>query len=315
MRGLNRGDVGAARSDERGALIVLIAVFAVVMMGMAALVVDVGALLDERHQLQNGADAAVLAVAHSCALGSCDATQAPGLADANSRDADSAVDSVTYPAVRKVQVTTSTRGGGTSILPYSFAQALSGVEGQTVRATATAVWGPIGRATAVRLAVSQCDVALLGISTVESVILFHGSSSTCAGSSGNDTAGAFGWLDADGTGNPCELTVSVNQTASADPGSSGPASCLEPNLDEDVLLPVFDDVVGVTGTGTNATYTIKGFARFHLTGYRFGSRRSVPPPACTGSSSCIQGYFVRYVTASEALGGADFGASTVNLFS
>lgn len=109
--------------------------------------------------------------------------------------------------------------------------------------------------------------------------------------------------------------MSVNQTASADVGTSGPTSCLAPYLGKDVLLPVFDDVVGISGTGTNATYTIVGFARFRLTGYRFAGRRSVPPPPCTGSSDCVQGYFVRYVTSSEVLGGADFGTSTVNLFS
>ena len=39
-----------------------------VLVGMAALVVDVGAVVEEKRQLQNGADAAALAVAQSCAL-------------------------------------------------------------------------------------------------------------------------------------------------------------------------------------------------------------------------------------------------------
>jgi len=313
MRWLTLGVARRASRDDSGAIVVIISIFTLVMVGMAALVVDVGALLDERRQLQNGADAGALAVAQSCALGSCQASLADGLANANSHDNDSAVDSVSYPAARQVRVTTSTRGGGTSILPYSFAQAMTGTKGQTVRAAATATWGPVGRATAIRLAMSQCDVERLGISTVVSVIQFHGSA-ICAGA-GHDSSGAFGWLDPDGSGNTCELTVSVNKTATADPGTSGPTSCLDPYLGKEILLPVFDDVVGITGTGTNAVYQIKGFTRFHLTAYRFAGKKSVPPPPCVGSLDCVQGYFVRYLTTSEAVGGADFGTSTVTLFS
>ncbi len=58
-----------------------------VLTGMGALVVDVGQLYQERAELQNGADAAALGVAKSCALGTCTlaaAGQVAGqLADAN----------------------------------------------------------------------------------------------------------------------------------------------------------------------------------------------------------------------------------------
>lgn len=300
--------------DEKGAVLVLVIFFTVVMMALAALVVDVGALLDERRQLQNGADASALAVAHSCALGSCDAALAAPLTNANSRDNDSAVDAVTYPAANQVRVATSTRGGGTNILPYSFGQVVTGTEGETVRAVATARWGPAGRATAIRLAVSQCDVSRLGISTVVSVIMFHSNSSSCDGNSGNDTSGAFGWLQPDGTGDACEITVTAGVKAPADPGASGGAKCLADHLGTDILLPVFNDVIGVTGTGSNAKYQITGFARFHLTGYRFAGKRSTPAP-CSGSTDCISGYFIRYLTTSQVLGGTDFGVSTVNLVS
>jgi hypothetical protein len=281
---------------------------------MAALVIDVGALADEKRQLQNGADAGALAVAQSCALGACVSTLASGLANDNSHDGASAA-SVSYPPGSQVRVDTSTRSGATSILPYNFAQVLTGVTGRTVKAAATATWGSVGRATAIRLAISACDVLRLGLNPVEQVIMFHTSTSTCDGSSGHDASGAFGWLDSDGTGNACELTVSVNQTAGADTGASGPGACLSPYLNKDILLPVFDDVVGVVGTGNNAKYLIKGFARFHITGYRFPGTSSVPPPPCSGSTDCLLGYFVRFVTPSAVLGGVNFGVSTVFLVS
>ncbi len=62
-----------ARNDERGAIGVLVTVFiaAGVLFGMGALVIDVGRLYQNRAELQNGADAGALAVAKSCATGSC----------------------------------------------------------------------------------------------------------------------------------------------------------------------------------------------------------------------------------------------------
>jgi hypothetical protein len=310
MRWLTR----IGRRDEHGAVVVIMVVFTVVIVVMAALVVDIGGLLDERRQLQNGADASALAVAHSCALGACDTTQASAFANANARDSHTTVDSVTVSGNLVTVLTSTKAANGDTILPYWFAQALGSEKGKTAHAKAVAKWAPLGRATATRLAVSQCDVSRLGISTVVSVIMFHSNSSSCDGSSGHDTSGAFGWLDADGSGNACELTVSASQTATADTGTSGPTKCLDPYLNKDILIPVFDDVVGITGTGTKAVYTVKGFARFHLTGYRFGGKKTTPVP-CSGSTDCIAGYFVRYVTASQVLGDISFGVSSVNLVS
>ena len=301
------------RRDEQGVFVVLMAALIVVILGMAALVVDVGSLLDEKRQLQNGADSGALAVAHSCALGACNDALAGQMADGNARDGRSAA-AVTYPADKRVAVRTSTISGGTSILPYSFGQTLSGAKGQEVTAKATATWSALGRATALRLAVSQCDVLRLEAAGfgVPTTVEFHSTSSGCGTSSGADTSGAFGFLDDDGIGNTCELTLSVNQTPSAAPGATGPGPCLSTRLNADILLVVFDRI---ERTGTNAGYRVSGFARFHLTGYRFGSQRSEPPP-CIGSTNCIRGHFVRFVTPSEVIGGGtDFGAYSIHLVS
>src|SRR5947208_3628329 len=60
---------GLRRGHDRGAVAGLVAVLLStgVLLGMAALSVDVGQLYAERRQVQNGADAAALAVAVSCA--------------------------------------------------------------------------------------------------------------------------------------------------------------------------------------------------------------------------------------------------------
>ena len=49
---------GPVTGDERGAASVIVAIVLVVLMGCAALAVDVGAMYAEKAQLQNGADAA-----------------------------------------------------------------------------------------------------------------------------------------------------------------------------------------------------------------------------------------------------------------
>src|ERR1039457_1222087 len=71
--GLARPVLRLLGRDERGAVGVLVAMMlgAGVLTGMGALVIDVGQLYQERAELQNGADAAALAVAESCATGTC----------------------------------------------------------------------------------------------------------------------------------------------------------------------------------------------------------------------------------------------------
>ena len=313
--------------DEKGVVVVLMAAFVMGIVGMAALVVDVGTVLDEKRQLQTGADAAALGLAQhlgrTCpvtATAACTASlqsRADELAKANARDGFAKVEAPTSDhTTRQVTVRTSTLDGGTgTILPYSFGQALTGVEGKTVHASATASWGPVGRAPVMRLAILQCDFVRLGFSTVESTIVFH-SESACGGGPGLDAPGNFGWLEDDSDGDACELTVSANQVAGGRPGNSPAlADCVGAYLNEDILLPVSDDIVGVTGPGGNAVYTVKGFARFHLTAYRFGPKGSPGPDPCSGATNCIKGYFVRYVMPSGVIGGTEFGVSTVKLVS
>lgn len=68
---------------ERGAVAVISALLLVVLLGCAAIAVDVGMLYSERAQLQNGADAGAIAIAQDCA--------ANGTATCQSRAASSAL--------------------------------------------------------------------------------------------------------------------------------------------------------------------------------------------------------------------------------
>ena len=107
-------------SAERGAVATIVAVFfgGLVVAGMLALTVDVGNIMWERRQLQNGADAGALALAVTCA------NSAPKC-DPN---------------------TTPTGLGADSIAPLISKNASDGVSGLQV-STATTVNGQCGRAT------------------------------------------------------------------------------------------------------------------------------------------------------------------------
>jgi Flp pilus assembly protein TadG len=158
-----------------------------VLLGLGALVIDVGQLYQERSQLQNGADAAAIAVAKSCATSTCTAsgaaTTALAYADANAKDGVAGVPLVcgtsplaTCPASTgamtdcpaapvtglgyvDVHTATATAGGGTVVVPV-FAKALLGngnYTGTQVLACSQAVWGGPSAANTVAFAISACS--------------------------------------------------------------------------------------------------------------------------------------------------------------
>lgn len=325
----------SSASAERGAVAVLTAAFAVVVVVIAALVVDIGALHDERRQLQNGADASALAIAHSCAEGACPADPklfAAGLADGNALDGATTIVSVDMDVANKlVTVQTETRSkSGDTVLPYFFAQAFTGDDGGTVHARATATWAGVGRATVIPLVMSSCEWSAATndgkVFDRPVTISFHAGggkkADDCAAPAGHDNdgddrlAGGFGWV----TSTDCKVNIVADSEIeeSADPGTSAPKGCETRlaeirNNGETVLVPIFDDL---WNTGSNGMYHIYGFAEFRLTGYRFPSiSAGDPKPPCNKGDTCLGGYFTRYVSAADAAGGPDLGARTVKLVS
>lgn len=185
VAGLARPALWLLGRDDRGGVGFLVAILigGGVLIGMGAMVVDVGQLYAERAQLQNGADAGALAVAKSCAEGSCAPATATSYANQNSNDGVSAVrlvcgsgtlgscpastgaiydcpkappNGVNYVDVHTATMTTS----GSSLLPPSFARALignGGYKGSTVLACAQAEWGPPASSSGIAVTFSACE--------------------------------------------------------------------------------------------------------------------------------------------------------------
>jgi Flp pilus assembly protein TadG len=362
--GLARPMLRLLGRDERGAVGVLIAVLVGggVLLGMGALTIDIGRLYQNRAELQNGADAAALAVAKSCASGTCNAGLAAPLANANASNLtahQAAVDLVcgtgglgagcaspllacpANPAAgtNYVDVRTSTGAPG-GLLPPVFARTLVGngsYAGSNVKACAQAEWGPPKTASTIAFTISACEwdqATTVGKSfappppyppnplpapSFDRVLKLHTTTSGSCPSepSGADGPGAFGWTD-DQTG-ACSVDI-TNNTFSANTGVSAGNSCKQALSTAQasralVYIPIY---TSLTGTGTNAIYTLKGFAAFVVTGYHLpgftASDWLDPANNCKGSDKCINGYFTQgLIPSTGSLGGPDLGVNIIVL--
>ena len=303
--------------DERGAVGVVVAMLMVPMMGFAAVSIDAAALWTQRLQLQTGADAGALAIAHDCALGACGIPSqvAQGMAASNMNSGAAAA---TVTALSSSSVTVRNSG----VRNYWFAPVL-GFDSSTINTEATATWGaPVGGTAVLPLAFSYCEFlaqtgGLLPSTTTQRIILFTKSSGVpgCTGPSNNIVPGGFGWLTVN-SGN-CHTTSAINGVLASDPGNSVPSSCSSSDLvavqGKTVLLPIFDQAFG---SGSSGTYRVYGYAAFTITGYFFGGHNAWNKP-CNGSERCIRGYFTKFAGTLDAFdygpGAPKLGVSVVNL--
>jgi Flp pilus assembly protein TadG len=323
--------------QERGAIGVLVGILigGGVLIGMGALVVDVGQLYQNRAELQNGADGGALAVARSCAQGTCASTDAKYYAGANAKSGVAGVNLVcgsgslgacpastgkiydcpTSPlaGTNYVDVHTQTlTASGSSLLPPTFARTLLGngnYQGTTVYACAQAEWGAPSVATASSITVSACGWA---------TATGNGSSFAPAPpypanplpkaaqdqvlklttDSASGTCSAFNWT-AQTSG--CSASFSGNFAAYS--GTGVPTNCASVLSSSQthktvILVPVYTDG-SMCGQGQSATYMLEGFAAFVVTGYHLPGYTASDwlnsANNCTGSAECINGYFTQAI--------------------
>ncbi len=198
MPQLTRRRRGHEGRDDRGAVATIFAILLVfgVLLGLLALVIDVGQLYVEREELQTGADAAAVAVAKACSLDTDDCVDIGAIeAVAQQYANDNARDGVTHlreicgrlpgilqpctdpasnltgclegpdsppPApARYVEVRVHTEmSDGAFALPPAFAQTMAGNEtfdGTQVGACARASWEPAEEVTVLALTISTCE--------------------------------------------------------------------------------------------------------------------------------------------------------------
>jgi Flp pilus assembly protein TadG len=278
--------------NERGQALVLTVLSLVVLMGMCALVLDVGAWFHQKRHLQATADAAALAGAQLLPTNPGGAqTQAVSYGSKNGGGVAGA--DVTITSSRAPDDTISVKAHKTNNGIFSR---VAGVMNVNIAATAKARVGAPASALHVAPMVVSCN---------------HGLIKNC--NNGNKqpefftpttldydpmgAPGAFGMLNLDGSGG----TVGSSKEAAwittgfdkylglgqykSDPGAKFSSQNLRSALDSRVgtvlLFPVFRTL---TGTGQNAQYEIIGWIGFYLTGY-----------TVQGNGATLNGYFTEYI--------------------
>ena len=304
--------------DESGQAILVTVLFLVVLMGCAALTIDVGMWYREQRQAQATADAAVLA-------GAQDLPENPSLAVDNAQlYADKNGGGVLagditlksdFQANDTINVSVARKA------PSIFAQVLS-FGPVTVRANAAArigvpeqVWG------AAPIVVNKLHPMLSGAGCP----CFDDETTIPLGKDG--APGAFGMVDlangANGSPNLADwIATGFNGfldlgAYESDPGAkfnpNGVGTALEERVGTELLFPVYDTL---DNQGAGATYNVIGWVGFHLDCIGL-SNDTTDCVDQHGNSSSITGYFTRVIwkgiqsNAGKQL--PDFGVYSVSL--
>ena len=283
--------MSSARTNERGQAIVLMTLSLVVIMGMAALVLDVGNWFHTKRRLQGTADAAALAGAQRLPDDPSGA-QAMAMSYANKNGGDVAGANIVVTSTVLPNDTISVRARKTD--PGFFSGVL-GIAGADIDARAKVRVGPPEQAKYVAPMVVDCAHPLIHNCDGNSTPDFQVDTQMNFDPMG--APGAFGMLDLDGQGG----TVGTSSEADwilhgfnkylptgnypSDPGAKFSSLNIQAALDARkgtvLLFPVFRRL---DGTGQNAQYEIIGWIGFHLDSYDVH-----------GNNATLHGYFTEYI--------------------
>jgi Flp pilus assembly protein TadG len=295
---------------ENGQAIVLMVVFLAGLLGMAALVLDVGSWFREKRQLQLTADAAALAGAQALPGSPSSATSLALLyAKTNGRPVATSDITISSDLSSNDSITVMPK----SDAPGFFSK-LFGIDSVNVGASATARAGLASQALYVAPMVVSMNHPFLA-----------GSGCPCFGQEttldfGKEGApGAFGMLNLPGGGG----TVGTSELGSeilngfdkylplglyrSDPGakfdSANIQSALDARIGTALLFPVFDTL---TGSGAGAQYDIVGWVGFQLDSYDVH-----------GTNATLTGSFTQFIAkgiqASSGTTQPDFGVRVIQL--
>ncbi|MGV8848166.1 MAG: Tad domain-containing protein [Propionibacteriaceae bacterium] len=278
---------------------VVVALSLVIVMGFVALAVDLGSIYSSRQQLQNGADAAALAIAQNCQRNptTCTGTAASATAakyvTANKLDGQATAVAVLDAAHGTIQVDASSTH-------VNWFAGILGISTSPVGATAKAAWGVPSGGPTLPIAFSWCAFytatggwdAKTGMPASPTHVVLNIVEKTCTPPAHNEVPGGFGSL----SGSHCVADVVAGTWVMSDTGNNGPNSCAGFDwatvVGKPILVPIFDDF---KGSGSNAQYKIKGLAAFNISAICLGPNAKVP----TTMSKCpsnkrIEGTFIKY---------------------
>jgi hypothetical protein len=333
--------------EEGGAVAVLVAITLIAILSMVVLTIDVGGMLLKRRQMVNGADAAALAAAQSCAS-TTDTTNPETEADTN--------------ATMNVPGLSASDGGITSVVgcdangsghvtvnystqqPLFFAQVLGFGNSATVATTATAAWGAIGGANnPVPIVLNQatfqgnCNIPLPDSQIGTQCYLWYDNdrfvgsnfgflsldqwnvdpnSTNCNAAGGSSKL--EDWINGNYTG-PTLMLNYPNPTyvCTTSGNRSSVWNTLANHIGQILMFPINDQTKQIVGGGGQTNFfDIVGFASLRVDAVYPANQApsSCGPPPKNNSAHCLiiswQGYQFGGVNPG---GGADFGTRAIRL--
>jgi hypothetical protein len=297
----------SVRKSENGQAIVLMALSLVVIMGMAALVVDVGSWYHTRRHLQGTADAAALAGAQLLPDDSSGA-QSMALDYANKNGGNVLGADITVTSTVSGNDTISVQAKKTDSGVFS---GILGIGSSDISARAKARVGPPVQARYVAPMVVYCDHPLIHNCNGDSTPDFGAGNPTAMNFDPMGAPGAYGMLNLDGgSGTPGSSTEAdwilhgfdkylPTGDYKSDPGAKFSSSNIQDALGGRIgtvlLFPVYKQL---TGQGQNATYQIIGWIGFHLTSFDVH-----------GNNATLRGYFTEFIAQGILAGSGGSGGS------
>jgi putative Flp pilus-assembly TadE/G-like protein len=279
------------RNNERGQAIVLMTLSLVVIMGMAALVLDVGNWFHTQRRLQGTADAAALAGAQDLPNDTTGA-QTTALSYANQNGGDVASANIIVSSTVLPNDTISVRARKTE---PGFFSGILGIASADIDARAKARVGPPLQAKYVAPMTVYCGHQLIQNCNGTNVPTFNVPTEMDFDKMG--APGAFGMLNLEGgNGTPGAkeeaewilkgfnkyLPIGIYRS---DPGakfeSSNVGDALDARIGTVLLFPVFKTL---NGNGQNAEYDIIGWIGFHLESWKVH-----------GHTAQLKGYFTEFI--------------------
>jgi hypothetical protein len=281
----------ARLQNERGQAFVVMALALTMMVGMAALALDVGHWFRDKRRLQGTADAAALAGAQQLPTNPSGA-QSMALNYANMNGGNVAAANITLGSQYEPNDTITVNGLRTDSGIFT---GLFGVASVSITAHAKARVGPPVDVLHVAPMVVYCGHSLIQNCNNSHQPQFNVPTDLDFDPMG--ASGAFGMLNLDGQSGTVGTSTEAAWIAQgfdqylglgkykSDPGakfSGQPVqSALNSRLNTVLLFPVFKTL---TGTGQNAQYDIIGWIGFYLTGFD-----------THGNSATLHGYFTQYI--------------------
>jgi hypothetical protein len=305
--------------NEKGQATVLALVFLMVLLGMAALVLDLGSWYRADRDTQSTADAAALAGAQALPGDTSQASSlASGYASKNGGGLDGVAISSSIAPDDTIKVTIKRQS------PGIFTK-LFGLSSATVGSKATARVGALAQAMYVAPIVvnikhpalhcggtQQQPIPCFGQPTELDLLDLHKpGSGNAAGSFGliNLTGDPTGTVGADDLSRWMEVGYdhmmplgTYYAVPSSNFNNSQFLGALQDRVGDEVLFPIYDTLIA---PGSNAQYNVVGWIGFHITSYN-----------ANGSNGWVRGWFTRVIwrgIQSTSSSGSNWGAKTIQL--